>query len=289
MLNNILKQMISEYKIENDKERENAIKQIIQEIVLSGLSRSGFFENVAFCGGTALRIFYGLDRFSEDLDFSLIKPDKDFKLERYFPMLEKELNAFGIKMEIKEVEKNGTGHVQTAFIKGNTRQLYLLFYTDDKIINRLHRDSLIRIKFEIDILPPPYAKFEHKIRELPAPYQVQIYDIGSLFAGKLHAVLARKWRNRTKGRDLYDFSFYVNKGIKFNLKHLESRLKQSETIDKNKNLTLKDVREMLNRRFDSFDYEAAKDDAENFVSNNDVLKIWNANSFKELTKKLESE
>ncbi|MCF0228029.1 MAG: nucleotidyl transferase AbiEii/AbiGii toxin family protein [Malacoplasma sp.] len=206
-MDSLFKQMLLEYEINNSRDRENAIKQIIQEFVLCGLSRSGFFEHAAFCGGTALRIFYKLDRFSEDLDFSLTSVDKNFKLEKYFPMLIRELNSLGVKMEVQEKIKTGDSHVQSAFVKGNTRQLYLLFYTDPNIINSLHRDSLIRVKFEIDICPPPYANYEYKTRQYPYLYQVRIHDLPSLFAGKLNALIARKWRNRIKGRDFYDFIF----------------------------------------------------------------------------------
>ena len=265
---NILQQMLSKHKITNKIERENAIKQVIQEAVLYGLSKAGFFEYAIFNGGTALRIFYGLDRFSEDLDFSLKTADPNFNLEKYFPMLIKTLNSLGINMTVSEREKTGEVKVKSAFVKGNTRELYLSFYSDMNIINGLHRDSLIKIKFEIDINPPRFGKTEHKTKSEPGFYQVQIFDLPSLFAGKINAVIARKWRGRTKGRDLYDFVFYVNKNIKFNLKHLEDRLKESGTIDKNTKLTLEEVKKMLYKRFDSINYQEAISDVINFTSEN---------------------
>ena len=288
-MNNILRQMLSEYNPKTETERDNAIRQIIQETVLCGLSRAGFFKKAAFCGGTALRIFYGLDRFSEDLDFSLTTPDKNFDLEKYFPILTRELNSLGIQVNVNEVEKTGDVHVKSAFVKGNTRQLYMLFYSDQKIIDRLHRDSLIKIKFEIDIDPPKYANYEFKTKLVPFTYQVQLYDLPSLFAGKLHAVIARKWRSRIKGRDLYDFVFYTNKGVKFNLKHLEARLKQSGFIEKNKTITLNDVKQMLYNRFEQIDYKSAVDDIQKFSATFNQANDWNANYFKELTKKLQNE
>ena len=192
-------------------------------------------------------------------------------------------------MEVQEKIKTGDSHVQSAFVKGNTRQLYLLFYTDPNIINSLHRDSLIRVKFEIDICPPPYANYEYKTRQYPYLYQVRIHDLPSLFAGKLNALIARKWRNRIKGRDFYDFIFYINKNVKFNLKHLEARLKQSDFIDKNKTLTLNDVKQMLYKRFDSVDYKQVVDDVKPFTKDHSSLKFWNAKYFKSLVDKLEAE
>ncbi len=78
--------MLKTYDINNIYDRKNAMKEIMQEIVLCGLSRAGFFKKAAFYGGTALRIFYGLDRFSEDLDFSLETADPAFDLSAYFPV-----------------------------------------------------------------------------------------------------------------------------------------------------------------------------------------------------------
>ena len=104
-MNSVIETMLEKYNPHNNEERENAVKEIIQEIALSGLSRGGFFEKAAFYGGTCLRIFYGLNRFSEDLDFALIEKDPNFRLNDYFPVLEKEFDAYGIKLSVEEKKK----------------------------------------------------------------------------------------------------------------------------------------------------------------------------------------
>lgn len=171
----ILEQMLEQYKTDTLEEKRNAIKEIVQEVALCGLSRAGFFKNVAFYGGTALRIFYGLDRFSEDLDFSLIAPNKDFELQRYFSGLESELASLGLQFTIEEKQKAMDSDIKSAFLKGNTKEHILSIY-DIRNIN-INPDENIKIKFEIDTNPPEFATFENKYRLLPTPYQVKLYDI----------------------------------------------------------------------------------------------------------------
>lgn len=142
--------------------------------------------------------FYGLDRFSEDLDFSLVTADPDFDLTVYFPVLEKEVRAFGLHVTIQEKEKTKESNIRSAFLKGNTKEHLLLFYADEDLAGSVARSELIKIKFEVDINPPEYAGFEHKYRLLPTPYEANLYDMPSLFAGKIHAVLCRAWKSRIK-------------------------------------------------------------------------------------------
>ena len=226
----VIEQMLKSYNVENIYERKNAMKEIMQEIVLCGLSRAGFFQKAAFYGGTALRIFYGLDRFSEDLDFSLETADTSFDLTSYFPVLEKEVKAFGLNVTIMEKEKTKESNIRSAFLKGNTREHLLLFYADEQTAGSVARNEAVKIKFEVDVTPPAYATFEHKYRLLPVPYEVNMYDMPSLFAGKIHAVICRAWQSRIKGRDLYDYVFYLSRGAAVNQKHLRERLLQSEFI-----------------------------------------------------------
>lgn len=163
-MNTAIEQMLKNYRVENIYDRKNAMKEIMQEIVLCGLSRAGFFKKAAFYGGTALRIFYGLDRFSEDLDFSLETEDLDFDLTAYFPVLEKEVKAFGLNVEIQEKEKTKESTIRSAFLKGNTMEHLLLFYADEKVAGSVAKNEAIKIKFEVDVNPPPFAAFEHKYR-----------------------------------------------------------------------------------------------------------------------------
>ena len=184
-MNSAIEQMLKSYHVENIYDRKNAMKEIMQEIVLCGLSRAGFFKKAAFYGGTALRIFYGLDRFSEDLDFSLEAEDLDFDLTAYFPVLEKEVKAFGLNVEIQEKEKTKESTIRSAFLKGNTKEHLLLFYADEKVAGSVAKNEAVKIKFEVDVNPPAFAAFEHKYRLLPVPYEVRLYDMPSLFAGKI--------------------------------------------------------------------------------------------------------
>lgn len=284
-MNSMLEQMLQQYDAVTTYEKKNAIKEIMQEIVLCGLSRAGFFKQAAFYGGTALRIFYGLDRFSEDLDFSLIAEDLKFDLSAYFPILEKEVKAFGLNVTIIEKEKTKDSNIRSAFLKGNTREHLLLFF-ENEADKGVTGNKLIKIKFEVDVNPPKYASFEHKYRLLPSPYEIRLYDAPSLFAGKLHAVICRAWKNRVKGRDLYDYVFYLSHGISVNLQHLRERLIQSGFITNEIECTLNDVKQMLCTRFDEIDFEQAKKDVEPFVKDTVSLNIWCADFFKQITENL---
>ena len=282
-MNTAIEQMLKNYRIENIYDQKNAMKEIMQEIVLCGLSRAGFFQKAAFYGGTALRIFYGLDRFSEDLDFSLVTADPEFDLTVYFPVLEKEVRAFGLHVRIQEKEKTKESNIRSAFLKGNTKEHLLLFYADEKLAGSVARSEVVKIKFEVDINPPEYAGFEHKYRLLPTPYEVNLYDMPSLFAGKIHAVLCRAWKSRIKGRDLYDYVFYLSRGSAVNQKHLRARLLQSGFISEDVECTLPELRHMLYERFDTIDFRQAKQDVEPFIRDTASLNMWNADFFKQIT------
>ena len=282
-MNTAIEQMLKNYQIENIYDQKNAMKEIMQEIVLCGLSRAGFFQKAAFYGGTALRIFYGMDRFSEDLDFSLVTADLDFDLSVYFPVLEKEVRAFGLHVTIQEKEKTKESNIRSAFLKGNTKEHLLLFYADENLAGSVARSEVVKIKFEVDINPPEYASFEHKYRLLPTPYEVNLYDMPSLFAGKIHAVLCRAWKSRIKGRDLYDYVFYLSRGSAVNQKHLRARLLQSGFISEDMECTLPELRNMLYERFDTIDFRQAKQDVEPFIRDTASLNMWNADFFKQIT------
>ena len=285
-MNAVIEQMLKSYHVENIYDRKNAMKEIMQEIVLCGLSRAGFFDKAAFYGGTALRIFYGLDRFSEDLDFSLEMPDTGFDLEPYFPTLEKEVRSFGLNVTIMKKEKSKESNIRSAFLKGNTKEHLLLFYADETVVGSVSGGEAVKIKFEVDVNPPAYATFEHKYRLLPTPYEVNMYDMPSLFAGKIHAVICRAWKSRIKGRDLYDYVFYLSRGASVNQRHLRERLIQSGFIAPDMVCTLEEIKCMLSDRFDSIDFAQAKQDVEPFIHNTSVLNLWSADFFKQITEGL---
>lgn len=205
-----LHELVSKYNLVTIEHKKNAIKEIIQEIVLVGLYKSGFFEKAAFYGGTALRIFYGLDRFSEDLDFSLIEKDNNFNFEEYLPSIEDVAKKYGLTVEINSKEKIAACDIKNAFMKSNTIENITLFFGDEDA-KHINHNERIKIKFEVDITPPPLATYETKFRLSPEPYSIRLFDKESLFSGKLTAVICRSWKSRVKGRDLYDFIFYLQK------------------------------------------------------------------------------
>lgn len=285
-MNNIIEQMLSINEADSLTDKKNKIKEIVQEIVLCGLSRAGFFRHAAFYGGTALRIFYGLDRFSEDLDFSLVVPDLGFKLDDFLPIVEKELRSYGFQFKAETKLKTKDSDVLSAFVKGNTREHILMCYADETLARSVIGSELIKVKFEVDTTPPPYATLERKFRLLPMPYEVTLYDRPSLFAGKIHAVICRAWKNRIKGRDLYDYIFYLSMNTPVNLKHLNARLLDSGFEDARENMSLEDVKSILLKRFEQIDYTQAKSDVMPFIRTPASLDIWSYEFFRAITEKL---
>jgi len=285
----VLNQMLSKYKINNIEDKKNAIKEVVQEIVLCGLSRGGFFKEVAFYGGTALRIFYNLDRFSEDLDFSLVTQDPNFDLTKYFPYIENETRSLGLDFSVQEKIKSIDSNIKSAFLKGNTKEHILTFYENGDDTKFISRDELIRIKFEVDVNPPVGATYETKFGLLPSPYQVRLYDLPSLFAGKIHACLCRNWKSRVKGRDFYDYVFFLSIGAKVNLQNLKAKLVQSKFIDENYDLTIENLKALLNERFNNLNVDHAKQDVLPFVKDKTKLDIWSVEFFKEITKNLKAQ
>ena len=286
-MNNIIEQMLEKYEIKNTTDKINALKEVIQEIVLSGLSRGNFFYKVAFYGGTTLRIFYNLDRFSEDLDFALIKRDKDFDLSKYFIYIEEELKAYGINLEISTKQKSRESNITSAFLKGDTLEHILRFFPSDEFhkYNQLLKD--IKIKFEVDINPPQGATYEDKYKLLPTPHQIKLYDKESLFAGKIHAILCRGWKTRTKGRDLYDYVFFIANKTKINIELLKNKLLESNYINSDDSFDINKVKELLINKFNEIDYVDAKEDVLPFIKNPNSIDIWSKEFFISITNEIE--
>lgn len=285
-MNNVIKQMLSKYEIKNINDEINALKEIIQELVLRGLSRGEFFDKAAFYGGTALRIFYDLDRFSEDLDFALFTPDKNFDISKYFIYIEKELQAYGLNLEITTKNKSNNSNITSAFVKGDTKEHILKFFSNNQNYEYNHILKSIKIKFEIDINPPSGATYEEKYKLLPSPHQIKLYDKESLFAGKIHAILCRNWKTRTKGRDLYDYIFFLANDTRVNLELLKNKLIDSEYINSVDKFDINVLKELLIKKFKEIDYTEAKEDIIPFIKNVDVLNMWNSEFFVAITEKL---
>lgn len=284
-MNNTLNTMLSKYDIKNKIDEINAMKEIIQEIVVCGLSRGGFFNEAAFYGGTALRMFYGLNRFSEDLDFALLTPNKNFDLSKYFPFIEKEVLAYGLNLNIVTKEKKQDSNILSAFLKGDTKEHILIFFPAENMENTTSLRN-IKIKFEVDVNPPSGANYEFKYKLLPSPHQVRLYDEPSQFAGKIHAILCRNWNYRTKGRDLYDYVFYLSKETKVNLKLIRSKLIESNVITKNSEFNINILKDLLNNKFEEINYTDAKEDVFPFIEDKNSLDLWSSGFFVEITKNL---
>ncbi len=281
-MHEIISAMLSRYSCQTYQDYQNALKEIIQEIALLGLWRGKFFEKAAFYGGTALRILYGLDRFSEDLDFSLLEPNKKFQLNHYFSFLEAEISSFGFKVSINDKIKNKETTIQSAFIKAGTKQHFLEIQAPDYITARIHRDDLLRIKIEIDIDPPPGFKTEVKPLLQPIPFMINTYQAPDLFAGKCHAILCRPWQKRIKGRDWYDLVWYIGRNIPLHLAHLKNRLEQTSAWPKEQSLKPVEVMQLLKNKIETIDFSSAKKEVLPFLKNPDSVQIWSADFFKEI-------
>ncbi|MCF0230264.1 MAG: nucleotidyl transferase AbiEii/AbiGii toxin family protein, partial [Parasporobacterium sp.] len=194
-MNEAILSMMERYNPVDSEDYENALKEIVQEVALVGLARSDFFSKAAFYGGTALRIFHGLPRYSEDLDFSLDSPDESFDIAEYLPYVEKELGAYNFSMTVRKKEKSKITPIQSAFIKGNTVQNILEITSNDSAAYGLNPNAVVKIKFEIDTAPPAGACYQYVSSVNPASYRARLYDMPSLFAGKIHAVLCRDYRH----------------------------------------------------------------------------------------------
>lgn len=279
-MNSVFEIMLNKYQPKDNNERENTIKEIVQEIVLSGLSRGGFFDKAVFYGGTCLRIFHGLNRFSEDLDFALLNKDENFKIEDYFPAVKKELISYGLEMDVVKKEKSkGDNDIQSAFVKGNTQILLMTFFPNNNEVDNVIKDQTIKIKFEIDTDNPKGGVVETKYRLLPAPYEIKVFDEPTLFAGKIHAILCREYKNRIKGRDYYDYLFYCAKGTKINLEYLENKLKNSNKISSDTKLELPLLKKILQERFENVDYNLARKDVSSFITDQESLSLWSKELF----------
>jgi len=283
--------MLNKYDLTKDDPFE-ALREILQEIVLYALSDSGFFKNAVFYGGTALRILYGLPRFSEDLDFSLIKPDPTFDLSKYEKAVIQKLESYGFEAQIETKIKENKA-IQSAFLKGNTLKHLIAINAPADIVKTFHSGKILKIKFEVDTEPPINFKDEEKLHLLPSPFMIRTMVPSSLFAGKIHAILCRSWQTRPKGRDWYDLVWYVQRGYEVDLYHLATRLVQGcRTLEKIEEeipnsideYTKEVVQNLLEKRIETLDIGLAKDDVKRFISDENELNIWSKDLFKSISR-----
>lgn len=277
-----IENLIEDYHPKSKGEYENAIQEVMQEIALMGLWRAKFFEHAAFYGGTSLRILYGLNRFSEDLDFSLLKPDPAFNLLPFLKSVEEELEISGLKVNVEQKIKHPQGSMRSAFLKAGTLETFLRIGLDESLKRHTQSNEVIKIKLEIDVDPPPGFATEVRYLTKPIPFSVRTYVPEDLFAGKMHAVLCRPYQIRVKGRDWYDLIWYVGKGFSLHLAHLEARMRQSGHYSSEKSITQKTFNDFLEKKISEIDWKAARDDIRRFVKDPAVLDGWSADFFMSL-------
>lgn len=281
--------MLARYEPKSVDDSVRALREIIQEVALLGLWRAKFFEHAAFYGGTALRILYGLDRFSEDLDFSLLKPSPDFNLARYTASLEEELQAFGFNVRVEMIGKAVESAVQSAFLKANTRNELLVIEAGEELTGQVAAGQLLKVKIEVDTDPPSGFSTQTRYLLQPIPFAVRSYSLPDLFAGKMHAILFRKWKNRVKGRDWYDLVWYAANHPRLNLAHLEQRMRQTGHWSGDKNLSPVIFTDLLFEAIDRLDVNQARKDVAPFVKDQQLLALWSHDFFQDVASRIKAE
>ena len=268
-------QMLSRYEITTENDLRNATHEIMQEVALAGLYRGGFFDKAAFYGGTCLRIFHKLNRFSEDMDFSLINKGEAFNLEDYFPDIIAEFEAVGRDIEITKKNKSKFTNIESAFLKDDTASYDLAFSSDKKI----------KIKIEVDVNPPLNFSTEQKLLLHPFSFMTRCFTISDLYAGKMHALCFRNWKSRVKGRDWYDFEWYVRSGVKLNFSHLQERIREFNGVE----MTQREFVIKLKERLATTEIDMVKRDIEPFLKNIKELEIWSNDYFVQLADMIQFE
>jgi len=277
--------MLEKYDLSDPNASFDALREILQEIVLLGLYDAGFFKHAAFYGGTALRILHNLPRFSEDLDFSLLESNLKFNLKPYEDAIISSLKAFGFDVTIEIKEKNNSSAIASAFVKGNTIEHLININAPKDITNKIHRDQAVKIKLEVDTNPPLEFETQNAIRLTPRPFSINAFTLPSLYAGKMHAILCRAWSSRPKGRDWYDLVWYIANDVELDTKHLKSRLSQScKYLEENNiqipnELSKQTIKNLLLQRIESLDVAKAKNDVQPFIKDMREIELWSKEFF----------
>lgn len=268
----IFDQMLARYEIKTSEQKRNATYEVMQEIALAGLYRGGFFSKAAFYGGTCLRIFHGLPRFSEDMDFSLVEKNAGFNLENYFQSIIEEFKAAGRDVLITKKDKKLPTKVESAFLKDNTELYNLSFKTEKEI----------KIKIEVDTNPPLGFATEQKLSLMPFSFMTRCFTLPDLYAGKMHALIFRSFKKRVKGRDWFDFEWYVRHNVPLDFAHFQERTVEfnNKAVDKEEFINL------LREKLSSSDIKMVKQDVMPFVQNPDELDIWSNDYFLQLAERI---
>lgn len=260
--------MLSQYQQQDGTSTPNAEHEVMQQIALAGLYRGGFFQHAAFYGGTCLRLFHNLPRFSEDMDFSLIEKRDDIHLENYFQPIIEEFRAAGHEVEIVKKDKKIFGRVESAFLKEGTETYDLKFQTR----------KMVKIKIELDTNPPLLFNTEQKLLLMPSSFQTRCITLPDLYAGKMHALVYRAWQRRIKGRDWYDFEWYVRHKIPLDFNHLQERIREFSGNE----VTKEEFLQLLREKLSSSNIDDVKRDVVEYVFNEHDLDIWSNDYFLQL-------
>lgn len=265
----IFDEMVEALHPQTPAERTNAKQEVMQQITLAGLWRGGFFEHTAFYGGTCLRIFHNLPRFSEDMDFTQTEKGADIHLEEYFPQIIEAFKLTGREVEITKKDKKTFGKVESAFLKDHTDVYDIAFRTE----------KTIKVKIELDTDPPLDFGTEQKMLLKPFSFMVRCVTLPDLYAGKMHALTFRNWKTRVKGRDWYDFEWYVRNKIPLDFEHLQRRIQEFNGVLMSK----EDFMSALKDRLAQTDMTQVKQDVLRFLrANPHELDIWSNDYFLQL-------
>lgn len=271
----IFDEMVAAYHPQNAEQRLNAQHQAMQQIVLAGLHKGGFFEHAAFYGGTCLRIFHNLPRFSEDMDFSLTEKNPTIHLENYFQAIQDVFAFTGKEVVITKKEKLHFGRVESAFLKEDTSAYDIAFRTE----------KTIKVKIELDTDPPLLFDTEQKLLMKPYSLMVRCFTLPDLFAGKMHALVYRNWKTRIKGRDWYDFEWYIRFNVPLNFRHLQERIREFSGQDVSK----EEFMQLLRERLTTADINQVKQDVLPFVDRPFDLDIWSNDYFLQIADRIRFE
>jgi len=274
--------MLKKYNLHTQTDDENAIREILQEIALLGLWRIKFFEHAAFYGGTALRILYGLERYSEDLDFSLLKPDESFSIKSFGESLIREINSFGFDVKFEYKTKTEKSQIESAFLKSNTYREMISIQVSENILKYFNPGKILKIKIEVDSDPPGGFYTDSKYVLQPIPFSIRTFCLPDLFAGKLHALLFRKWKTRVKGRDWYDLVWYIGQYPEVRLSHLEARMRQTDDFTGSNSLSKQNLLNLLYNAIENLNIDYAINEVSPFIKDQRNLELWSKEFFREI-------
>ena len=283
-MHDAIRSMLSRYNLVTEDDHVNALREILQEVALLGLWRIKFFEHAALYGGTALRVLFGLDRYSEDLDFSLLEPREDFSLRIYGEALKREVESSGFEVNIDHREK--ASQIDSAFLKADTLRRLLMIGTGEKAVRHIHPRQILKIKIEIDTDPPGGFETESRYVLQPIPFSVRTYALPDLFAGKLHAVLCRRWKSRVKGRDWYDLVWYITHHPEVRLSHLDARMRQTGDWIGQGNITEQKIIELLHDRIATLDIDQVRREVAPFLTDQQSLDVWSTGFFHSIVERI---